>query len=100
MNPVGLSRSGFRGHFFSRKKAKTILSVLENSWTHGLNPNDYHVDDIRRLMDEAKGEEQFQLDLVVSDALVRYGRDMSAMRVKPRRIGQRSRYWRKPFARD
>lgn len=82
---------------FSQQKAQKILSVLENSWTHGLNPNQYHVNEIRQLMDEAKGADRFQLDLVLSDALVRYGRDMSAMRVDPQRIGQRSRYWRQPL---
>ncbi len=83
--------------FFGQKKTKAILSVLENSWTHGLNPNQYHTNEIRQLMDEAKGADRFQLDLVISDALVRYGRDMSAMRVNPKRIGQRSRYWRTPL---
>lgn len=83
--------------FFNQQKSNVILSTLENSWTHGLNPNHYHITEIRRLMDEVKGADRFQLDLVISDALVRYGRDMSAMRVNPKRIGQRSRYWRKPL---
>ena len=33
----------------------------------------------------------------MSDALVRFGRDLSAMRVAPKAIGQKSRYWRQPL---
>lgn len=93
----GFEPAWIQSSFFGQQKAQAILAVLENSWTHGLNPNQYHINEIRQLMDEAKGADRFQLDLVISDALVRYGRDMSAMRVNPRRIGQRSRYWRKPL---
>ncbi len=86
-----------KNSLFGKQKTNSILKALENSWTHGLNPNQYHVVEIRQLMDEVKGKDRFQLDLVLSDALVRYGRDMSAMRVNPKAIGQRSRYWRKPL---
>ena len=93
----GFEPAWVQSSFSGNKKINNILSVLENSWTHGLNPNHYHVGDIRELLGNTKGEERFQLDLVVSDALVRYGRDMTAMRVNPKRIGQRSNYWRTPL---
>lgn len=86
-----------RSSFLQQRKAEAMLKAFENSWTHGLNPNHYHVEEIRRLMKEAKGEERFQLDLILSDALVRYGRDLSGMRINPREIGQRSKYWREPL---
>ena len=83
--------------FFKQRKAESLLAAFEDSWKHGLNPNNYFIKDIRRLMDEAKGAERFQLDLLLSDALVRYGRDLSGMRVEPRSIGQLSKYWRQPL---
>ena len=83
--------------FLRQRKAETILAVLEKSWEHGLNPDRYHVQEIRRLMEEAKGAERFQVDLIISDALVRYGRDLTGMRVDPRSIGQLSKYWRQPL---
>ena len=83
--------------FYKNRKIEPMLSVLENSWKHGLNPNHYNLIEIRDLMENAKGAERYKLDLVVSDALVRYGRDMSAMRVDPKAIGQKSRYWRQPL---
>ncbi|MCI5060048.1 MAG: L,D-transpeptidase family protein [Alphaproteobacteria bacterium] len=83
--------------FFRARKAETLLKTFENSWTHGLNPNHYHVEEIRRLMREAKGARRYELELLLSDALVRYGRDLTGMRVPPRKIGQKSKYWRQPL---
>lgn len=86
-----------RSSFLKQRKAEALLKVFEASWKHGLNPAGYHVGEIKRLMSESKGAERFQLDLMLSDALVRYGRDLTGMRVNPRVIGQRSKYWRQPL---
>lgn len=83
--------------FLRQRKAETLLEVFDESWKHGLNPESYHVTEIRRLMNETKGAERFQVDLILSDALVRYGKDLTSMRVNPRSIGQRSKYWREPL---
>ena len=78
---------------------KDILPVLENSWTHGLNPDQYHIKTIRQHLETANSGDDYEaLDLIVSDALARYGRDMSGMRVNPSVIGQRGEYWRKPLS--
>jgi murein L,D-transpeptidase YcbB/YkuD len=82
-----------------QEKANDILDVLEKAWQHGLNPANYRVDDMRRLLNKMKSnDDNFELDLALSDALVRYGRDMTGMRVKPSAIGQKSKYWRKPLS--
>ena len=86
-----------KSSFLNEAKAATLLKFFEDSWQHGLNPNNYHVSVIRQLMDQAQGVDQFELELVLSDALVRYGRHMTGMRVNPRDIGQRSKYWRQPL---
>jgi len=83
--------------FLRQRKSEALLKAFEDSWKHGLNPENYHIAEIKRLMDEAKGAERFQLDLLLSDALVRYGRDLTSMRVEPRSIGQLSKYWRQPL---
>lgn len=84
--------------FLTERKADKILEVLENSWRHGLNPTSYRVSEIKALMDQGGDDMAHQLDLILSDALVRYGRDLSGMRVDPRAIGQRAKYWRQPLA--
>ena len=93
----GYEPAWIESSFLSEAKANTILKFLEDSWQHGLNPNNYHVSEIRQLIKQAQGVDRFELELVISDALVRYGRHMTGMRVDPRTIGQRSKYWRQPL---
>lgn len=63
-------------------RSESMLEVFKNSWTHGLNPRHYHVVEISRLLDaDLKDETLFQLEMLTSDAAVRYVRDLSAMRV-------------------
>lgn len=80
-----------------QERIAAILYVLEDSWTHGLNPSHYHTDDIRALIRAEKAGERAHLELLVSDAIVRYGRDLTGMRLPPQEIDQRARYWRTPM---
>ncbi len=63
------------------RKAKAALEVLEDAWTHGLNPTQYHVVQIRDLLERDNKDALFALELLVSDGVIRYVRDLSAMRV-------------------
>lgn len=74
-----------------------VLDVLEKSWVHGLNPAQYHVDEIKRLLFNPLQNRQAQLELLVSDAVIRYGTDLTGMRVNPKSIRQKSKYWRQPM---
>jgi murein L,D-transpeptidase YcbB/YkuD len=87
-----------KASFFSDSKADKLLDKFENAWKHGLNPASYRVEEIQALMNQYGQEAEYQLDLILSDALIRYGHDLSAMRVDPRSIGQRAKYWREPLA--
>lgn len=79
----------------ARNRAKDVLAVLKDSWTHGLNPETYHVEDINALME---GEDQGRFELLVTDAVMRYARDMTGMRVNPSAIRQKASFWRKPLS--
>lgn len=91
-SPAWTARFG-RTHY----KAAKILDVLEQSWTHGLNPNKYHVQRIRELMNNTDESARAELELLVSDALVRYGRDLTGMRINPGDYAQKAKYWRQPL---
>ncbi len=82
------------GAFFQQRKAETLLKAFEEAWLHGLNPASYRIKEIKTLMQTG---DDMQLDLILSDALVRYGRDLSGMRVNPGAIGQLAKYWRQPM---
>lgn len=78
-------------------KASIVLEAIENSWKHGLNPEEYHVGTIQKLLDKPFGTNRGSLELLLSDAVIRYGRDMTGMRVDPKAIRQKSKYWRQPM---
>lgn len=77
-------------------KIGAILPVLEKSWTHGLNPEKYHISKIYELLENPFLARKGQLELLVSDAVARYGRDLSGMRIDPASINQKAEYWRMP----
>ena len=79
-----------------RARAEGILSVLENSWTHGMNPQTYHAGDIRKLLESSRPNTA-KLELLLTDAIIRYGRDITGMRVDPESIRQQAKFWRKPM---
>ncbi len=83
--------------FQKSKKPEQILSVLENAWRHGLNPAQYNIAVIKNLMIEDKGSDDLKLDLLLSDAVMRYGRDITGMRVPARTLGYRTQDWRQPL---
>ena len=64
-------------------KATEALRVLESSWTQGLNPSSYHVEEIRNLLERPILTDKARLELLLTDAAIRYGRDLSGMRFDP-----------------
>lgn len=86
--PLWLTRNGT-----ANNEAKTVLGVLETAWTHGLNPLTYHVDKLRSMIEGERVKDASDLELLLSDAVVRYGRDLTGMRVTPASVGQTQYYW-------
>jgi murein L,D-transpeptidase YcbB/YkuD len=78
--------------------AEDFIEALENSWKHGLNPHTFHIEEIRKLMES--GEDRGRLELLLSDAFLRYARDLSGMRVEPGKLGLDTTSWRKPMSAD
>lgn len=77
-------------------RAQAILAVLDQAWQHGLNPDHYHVSEIRALLAGESAEKQGQLDILLSDAVLRYGRDVGGIRINPAPLGLSAKYWRQP----
>lgn len=78
---------------------KDMVALLRDSWSHGLNPADYHLAEIERILSVplASQASRARLELILSDAALRYGRAMTGMRIAPASIGQKAEYWRKPL---
>ncbi len=89
--PLWVSRNGDTG------RAAEALDIFKASWTHGLNPKTYHAAEIGELLESKTAEDKARLEVLVTDAAVRYGRDLSGMRINPGAIKQKAEYWRKPL---
>lgn len=62
--------------------ATLITEVLAASGQHGLNPADYHVDAIKARLEKGG----LELDLLLTDGLMRYVSDVRGGRVSPRQL--------------
>jgi murein L,D-transpeptidase YcbB/YkuD len=75
-----------------------FIEVLKQSWAHGLNPQNYHLEQIEELT--AQGDYHkydvmvAQLDVMLTDAFARYVRDLSGMRINASAVRMDSKHWR------
>ena len=74
-----------------------FVAALEESWTHGLNPFSYHLEDIRALIESADGVDEARLEVLLSDAYISYGRDLSGIRIDPGPLKSHTRFWKQPY---
>lgn len=83
------------------RAGKDVLDVLENSWMNGLNPKQYHAQQIRELfgfgrrLDE---EETLLAEILLTDGYIHYLRDVSGMRIDARDMGLNSKHWRQQMS--
>lgn len=86
-----------RGYSSFQPRISAVLSILEESWTHGLNPSQYRVDEIRAMSENINSENRLALDFAISDAVIRYSRDLTGMRGQGRSADRMLTYWREPL---
>ena len=64
-------------------QATHVLEFIADSASHGLNPNDYHLDLLQQLEPGLNESEAHLFDLILSDGLLKLIRDMSVGRLDP-----------------
>lgn len=76
-------------------KARDVFSVIQDSWQHGLNPDNYNRVKLASLMGEKFADDTAAVaaELIMSDAVVRYGRDVSGMRLSSKIFGADPTSW-------
>lgn len=76
------------------KYAGSALDVLDESWTHGMSPDAYNVRQLRQ-MSKAKLDKAalYDFDVLMSDAVARYGHDITGMRVSAKALGEDTKSW-------
>jgi len=69
------------GSIAAYNRAKQFTSVIEASWTHGLNPQRYNFQQISDRINESDETLQAELELFLTDAIIKYARDMKGQRL-------------------
>lgn len=81
------------GSFGVRKAAKELTRKFETSWTHALNPERYHLSEIKALMESRTPAQQARLELLLTDGYIRYVQDLTGMRVNAASQGLEAEHW-------
>lgn len=91
MRPVWL-----RGVAGFQPRVDGVLALLDQSWNHGLNPENYHVAELRAMM-ASPDMNRLEFDMLLSDGVVRYARDLTGMRGYKTEAERSAKYWRQPM---
>ncbi len=94
----GMKPIWIRGQGAFQPRAEAVVKILEESWTHGLNPTNYKIDEIRILLQSISSKNKMELDLLLSDAVIRYMHDLSSMRGQSMSADAKVKYWRDPIS--
>lgn len=78
------NQSFWMGGWSLYSRAERMYKTIDESWTHGLNPFRYHYKEIYALMGKKDAESRAALELLLTDAFIRYARDLSGKRVDVR----------------
>lgn len=74
-----------------KRKAHDFLKILKASKKDALIPLNYRVDEIEKRIDSEDFQDMVELELLLSSALLDYGRDIHAGRIEPSKINKNIR---------
>lgn len=83
--------------FWILSDIQPVVEILKNADAHGLDPERYNVGEIVRLQNSGRFADQALLELLLSDGVVRYGRDMTGQQIDPSLVSQHGKFWRQPM---
>lgn len=76
-----------------------LVKALEESWTHGLNPAHYNLEQIEELKSNLGGDDarikKASLEILLTEAYLEYARDLSGMRFNRLDVSAGRGAWRK-----
>ncbi len=88
--PAFYEENAYERAWDTNDKINELIEILESSYFEGLTPEDYHLERIKRLLDEVKsdsGNEQIaDLDLLMTDAIILYARHLILGKVDQSKI--------------
>ncbi len=74
--------------------AKDVIALISDSWKHGLNPDNYHIQPLNVLLKDGIPEGQaVASETLLSDAAIQIAQDLSGMRLSPRILEEDTTSW-------
>ncbi|MCF8496319.1 MAG: L,D-transpeptidase family protein [Alphaproteobacteria bacterium] len=77
-----------------------LAKALSDSWTHGLNPRRYGLEEALIFLKAADEDSQIKADILLTQAFILYARDLSGMRVSPDGMATGRTGWLLPVSPD
>lgn len=74
-------------------RAHHLFHAIEASWRHGLNPETYHYSKIKTIRASMDPLHKIWLDILMTDAAIRYIQHMSGMRIDPTAFKLEVEHW-------
>lgn len=99
-NEHGMRLIWVRGIGSFQPRIEAVLKILNESWTHGLNPEHYKVTEISSLLPSLNAGNKMELEFMISDAVIRYMDDLSSMRGQRMSADSKLKFWREPVAKE
>jgi len=78
-------------------RAQALVEMLRTSWTHGLSPKTYHIDRLEAALTNPDGFDRLETEMLMTDAAIRYIRDLTGMRAQALLPGHQEEFWRQPL---
>lgn len=77
------------------RAAEQVLDLMRDAGSHGLNPARYHIDTLGARMERqwTAPQDKAQAELLMTDAVVLYARDLTGMRLSPKEADADSSSW-------
>lgn len=83
------------------KPALKVIEQIRESWVHGFNPENYHLSNLDRLRGAALDEKTaLVFEVLMSDAVARFGRDLTGMRLSPAVLKEDTSSWSRGLSAD
>ena len=73
-----------------KSKGKNLLAILRKAGEHGLVASDYRVKEIGEMITKTDPRTLAELDLLMSRAMIDFGRDIKAGRIEPSKFKPRA----------
>jgi murein L,D-transpeptidase YcbB/YkuD len=83
------------------KPALKVIEQIRESWVHGFNPENYHLSNLDRLRGGALDEKTaLVFEVLMSDAVARFGHDLTGMRLSPAALKEDTSSWSRGLSAD